>query len=93
MAAADQGLQARTADLADPPCKPAVDTLTGAAGTAGAVLVAVLTIYFLADLPRLQRGAVLLFPRAHRDRFARIAGEAIALATPVPKPLFKRSVR
>jgi predicted PurR-regulated permease PerM len=41
---------------------------------ASAVLVAVLTIYFLADLPRLQRGAVLLFPRAHRDRFARIAG-------------------
>jgi predicted PurR-regulated permease PerM len=40
---------------------------------ASAVLVAVLTIYFLADLPRLQRGAVLLFPRAHRDRFARIA--------------------
>jgi hypothetical protein len=31
---------------------------------ASAVLVAVLTIYFLADLPRLQRGAVLLFPRA-----------------------------
>jgi predicted PurR-regulated permease PerM len=37
-------------------------------------MVAVLTIYFLADLPRLQRGAVQLFPRAHRDRFARIAG-------------------
>ena len=36
-------------------------------------MVAVLTIYFLADLPRLQRGAVQLFPRAHRDRFARIA--------------------
>jgi predicted PurR-regulated permease PerM len=41
---------------------------------ASAVLVAVLTIYFLADLPRLQRGAVQLFPRADRDRFARIAG-------------------
>jgi hypothetical protein len=27
--------------------------------------LAVLTIYFLADPPRLQRGAVLLFPRAH----------------------------
>ena len=36
-------------------------------------MVAVLTIYFLAGLPRLQRGAVQLFPRAHRDRFARIA--------------------
>jgi predicted PurR-regulated permease PerM len=41
---------------------------------ASAVLVAVLTIYFLVDLPRLQRGAVQLFPRAHRDRFGRIAG-------------------
>ena len=41
---------------------------------ASAVLVAVLTVYFLADLPRLQRGAVLLFPRAHRDRFVRIVG-------------------
>jgi predicted PurR-regulated permease PerM len=40
---------------------------------ASALLVAVLTIYFLVDLPRLQRGAVQLFPRARRDRFARIA--------------------
>jgi predicted PurR-regulated permease PerM len=35
--------------------------------------VAVLTIYFLPDLPRLRRGAVLLFPHAHRARFSRIA--------------------
>lgn len=35
--------------------------------------MAVLTIYFLADLPRLQRSVVLLFPRVHGDRFARIA--------------------
>ena len=35
--------------------------------------VAVLTIYFMADLPRLRRGAVLLFPHAHRARFSRIA--------------------
>ena len=35
--------------------------------------VAVLTIYFMADLPRLRRGAVLLFPRVHRAQFSRIA--------------------
>jgi predicted PurR-regulated permease PerM len=35
--------------------------------------VAVLTIYFMADLPRLRYGAVLLFPHAHRARFSRIA--------------------
>ena len=40
---------------------------------ASTLTVAVLTIYFIADLPRLRRGAVLLFPRAHRARFARIA--------------------
>jgi len=40
---------------------------------ASALLVVVLTIYFLVDLPRLQRSVVQLFPRAHRDRFARIA--------------------
>jgi predicted PurR-regulated permease PerM len=41
---------------------------------ASTLLVTVLTIYFLADLPRLQRGAALLFPRAHRADFSRIAG-------------------
>jgi predicted PurR-regulated permease PerM len=35
--------------------------------------VTVFTIYFLADLPRLRRGAVLLFPRARRARASRIA--------------------
>ena len=35
--------------------------------------VAVFTIYFLADLPRIRRGAVLLFPRARRAHFSRIA--------------------
>jgi predicted PurR-regulated permease PerM len=39
---------------------------------ASTLTVAVLTVYFLADLPRLRRGAALLFPRAHRARFARI---------------------
>jgi len=43
-------------------------------------MVAVLTIYFLAGLPRLQRGAVQLFPRAHRDRFARIADVMVLVA-------------
>ena len=40
---------------------------------AATLTVTVLTIYFLVDLPRLQRSAVLLFPRAHRARFGRIA--------------------
>jgi predicted PurR-regulated permease PerM len=39
--------------------------------------VAALTIYFMADLPRLRRGAVLLFPRAHRARFGRSADVTI----------------
>jgi predicted PurR-regulated permease PerM len=38
-----------------------------------ALTVAVLTIYFMADLPRLRRGAVLLLPRAHRAEGGRIA--------------------
>jgi len=33
----------------------------------------VLTIYFMADLPRLRRGAVVLFPPAHRPQVGRIA--------------------
>src|ERR1019366_6235564 len=37
-----------------------------------ALTVAVLTIYFMADVPRRRRGAVLLFPRAHRAQFGRI---------------------
>jgi predicted PurR-regulated permease PerM len=40
---------------------------------ASTLTVSVLTVYFLADLPRLRRGAALLFPRSHRARFARIA--------------------
>src|SRR6266699_2646482 len=35
--------------------------------------VLVLTIYFMADMPRLRHGAMLLFPRAHRARSGRIA--------------------
>jgi predicted PurR-regulated permease PerM len=35
--------------------------------------VVVLAIYFMADLPRLRNGVLRLFPRAHRDRFGRIA--------------------
>jgi predicted PurR-regulated permease PerM len=34
--------------------------------------VAVFTVYFLSDLPRLRRGAVLLFPRARRDQVSRV---------------------
>lgn len=35
--------------------------------------VLVLTVYFMADLPRLRHGVLLLFPRAHRARFGRVA--------------------
>ena len=35
--------------------------------------VVVLTIYFMADLPRLRNGMLRLFPRAHRAQFGRIA--------------------
>ncbi|MGI8450069.1 MAG: AI-2E family transporter [Streptosporangiaceae bacterium] len=35
--------------------------------------VVVLTVYFMADLPRLRRGAARLFPQAHRERFSQIA--------------------
>lgn len=35
--------------------------------------VLVLTIYFMADLPRLRHGVLRLFPHAHRARFGRIA--------------------
>jgi predicted PurR-regulated permease PerM len=34
--------------------------------------VVVLTIYFMADLPRLHHGLLRLFPRAHRDQTGRI---------------------
>jgi predicted PurR-regulated permease PerM len=40
---------------------------------ASTLTVAVLTVYFLADMPRLRSNAALLFPRAHRARFSRIA--------------------
>jgi predicted PurR-regulated permease PerM len=39
---------------------------------AATLTVTVLTIYFLMDLPRLERSAVHLVPRAHRARFDRI---------------------
>jgi predicted PurR-regulated permease PerM len=39
---------------------------------AATLTVTVLTIYFLVDLPRLERSAVHLVPRAHRARFDRI---------------------
>ncbi len=35
--------------------------------------VLVLTVYFMADLPRLRHGMLRLFPHAHRARFGRIA--------------------
>jgi predicted PurR-regulated permease PerM len=35
--------------------------------------VIVLTIYFMADLPRLRHGVMRLFPRAHREQTGRIA--------------------
>ena len=35
--------------------------------------VVVLTIYFMADLPRLRHGVLRLFPAAHRARFGRIS--------------------
>src|SRR5262249_4977764 len=40
---------------------------------AATLTVTVLTIYFLVDLPRLRRGAALLFPRADRARTGHIA--------------------
>jgi predicted PurR-regulated permease PerM len=42
-------------------------------GVLSTLTVAVLTVYFLADLPRLRRGVVLLFPRGHRAEVSRIA--------------------
>jgi predicted PurR-regulated permease PerM len=38
-----------------------------------ALTVAALTIYFLADLPRLRRGTAQLVPKAHRAQYGRIA--------------------
>jgi predicted PurR-regulated permease PerM len=35
--------------------------------------VVVLTIYFMADLPRLRHGVMRLFPRVHRERFSQVA--------------------
>jgi len=42
-----------------------------------ALLVIVLSIYFMADLPRLRRGLVRLFPRAHRPRVAEIVNVVV----------------
>lgn len=41
-------------------------------GLSSALTVAVLTVYFLADLPRLRQGAASLCPRAYRDQVGRI---------------------
>jgi predicted PurR-regulated permease PerM len=41
-------------------------------GILSTLTVAVLTVYFLADLPRLRRGGASLSPRAYRDRLGRI---------------------
>jgi predicted PurR-regulated permease PerM len=38
-----------------------------------ALTVMVLTIYFMADLPRLRHGMTRLFPRAHRERLGQVA--------------------
>jgi predicted PurR-regulated permease PerM len=35
--------------------------------------VVVLTIYFMADLPRLRHGVTRLFPRAHREQFSQVS--------------------
>jgi predicted PurR-regulated permease PerM len=40
---------------------------------ASALTVAVLTVYFMTDLPRLRHGVQQLFPKAHRARFGQIA--------------------
>jgi predicted PurR-regulated permease PerM len=40
---------------------------------ASALTVAVLTVYFMTDLPRLRLGVRRLFPKAHRARFGHIA--------------------
>jgi predicted PurR-regulated permease PerM len=41
-------------------------------GVLSTLTVAVLTVYFLADLPRLRRSGASLSPRAYRDRLSRI---------------------
>jgi predicted PurR-regulated permease PerM len=47
-------------------------TERGSSAVLSTLTVTVLTVYFLADLPRLRRGAVLLFPRDRRAEFSRI---------------------
>ncbi|NUR71706.1 MAG: AI-2E family transporter [Hamadaea sp.] len=44
---------------------------------AAALTVLVLAIYFMADMPRLQRGVVRLFPPAHRARGANIVSVVV----------------
>ncbi|NUO55906.1 MAG: AI-2E family transporter [Hamadaea sp.] len=44
---------------------------------AAALTVLVLSIYFMADMPRLQRGVVRLFPPAHRRRGAHIVAVVV----------------
>jgi predicted PurR-regulated permease PerM len=39
--------------------------------------ILVLTIYFMGDLPRLRRGLVRLFPRAHRPRVAEVVNVVV----------------
>ena len=41
------------------------------------LLVVVLTVYFMADLPRLRRGIVRLFPKRHRPNVTRATGVMI----------------
>ena len=67
-------IQACSADL---PGRLGGGLLGSPAGLFGALFstltVVVLTIYFMADLPRLRHGVMRLFPRAHRAQFGRIA--------------------
>lgn len=44
---------------------------------AATLTVLVLSIYFMADLPRLERGVVRLFPRARRPRVTQIVGVVV----------------
>src|SRR5262249_34672376 len=46
-------------------------------GIASALTVLVLSIYFMADMPRLQRGVVTLFPRRRRARVAEIVAVVV----------------
>jgi predicted PurR-regulated permease PerM len=70
-----------TALAASVPEKVGTSTLAFARRFLGALIstvtVIVLAIYFMADLPRLRRGLVRLFPRSHRPRVAEIANVVV----------------